>query len=52
MKLFKCDARRQQMTLTIVDLPRPAWRVLPPGRWQVVLTVAVIVVTALAWALL
>lgn len=49
MKLFKCDTKR--MTLTIVDLPRQNYRVLPPKPWQVALTLAVIVVGALAWAL-
>jgi hypothetical protein len=48
MKLFKCDT--QHLTLEIVDLPRSNWRHLGPRKWQVVLTLAVIVITALAWA--
>lgn len=38
------------MILDIIDLPRSAYTVLPPRRWQVVLTVAAIVVVALVWA--
>lgn len=34
----------------IIDLPRNAWRVLPPSRWQIALAVAVIVLIAVAWA--
>lgn len=49
MKLFKCDTT---VTLTIVDLPRSAYQVLPPRRWQVIATLAVIVVTAVLWGVL
>lgn len=34
----------------IIDLPRNAWRVLPPARWQIAVTVAVIVITVVIWA--
>lgn len=38
------------MILDIIDLPRSAYTVLPPRRWQVALTMAAIVVVALVWA--
>lgn len=38
------------MILNIVDLPRSAYHVLPPRRWQVALTLAAIVLTAVTWA--
>jgi hypothetical protein len=38
--------------IEIIELPRSAWRVLPPNKWQVALTVAGIVVAAMAYALL
>lgn len=47
MRLLKCSA---SMTLTIVELPRQAGRVLPPKPWQVALTLAGIVVTAILWS--
>lgn len=50
MKLFRCDTQR--MTFDLIDLPRRNWRVLPPGKWQIVLTVAGIVVTAILWGVL
>jgi hypothetical protein len=34
----------------IIDLPRNAWRVLPPSRWQIALAVAAIVIVAVTWA--
>lgn len=49
MKLLKCT--QATLTLEVVDLPRHSWKVLPPSKWQVVLTVVVIVVTALVWSL-
>lgn len=49
MRLFNCSA--QTINMTIVDLPRPAWKVLPPRKWQVALTVVGIVLTALVFAL-
>lgn len=41
------------MTLNfdVIDLPRTAYRVLPPKRWQIALTVATIAVSAILWAL-
>lgn len=38
------------MVVEIIDLPRSAYRILPPHRWQIALAVAAIVVTALVWA--
>lgn len=38
-------------TITIVDLPRSHWRLLPPRRSVVLITVVVIVVSALAFGL-
>lgn len=38
------------MILDIIDLPRSAYTILPPRRWQVALTMAAIVVSALIWA--
>ncbi len=38
------------MILNIVDLPRSAYHVLPPHRWQVALTLAAIIVMAVIWA--
>ena len=38
------------MVIEIIDLPRSAYRILPPHRWQVALTLAAIVVTAIFWA--
>ena len=40
------------MILDIVDLPRTAYRYLPPNKWQVVITLAAIVVTAVLWSVL
>lgn len=40
-----------KMTLDIIDLSKSAYRVLPPARWQVVITFGAIVVTALLWGL-
>ena len=42
------------MTLNfdIIDLPRTAYHVLPPRRWQVVITLAVIALTAVVWSVL
>lgn len=50
MKLFKCDAAG--MTFSIVDLPRKNWHVLPPRKWQMALTFAGIVITAVLWGVL
>ena len=49
MKLF-CTT--PHITLTLVDLPRRSWRVLPPRRWQVVVTVVGIVVAAILWSVI
>lgn len=49
MKLFKCS---HSFTVEVVDLPRHSWKVLPPAKWQVVLTVAGIVLAAVVWAIL
>jgi len=40
------------MILNIVELPRSAYhaRSVPPRRWQVALTLAAIVLTAVIWA--
>ena len=38
------------MILDIIDLPRSAYTVLPPRRWQIALTLAAIAITALVWA--
>lgn len=40
----------QPLTFTLIDLPRTRWHVLPPRRWQVALTVAGVIVTAILWA--
>lgn len=50
MKLFKCDTAK--MTLTIVDIPRQNWRVMPPSKLAVTLTLAGIVITAIVWGML
>lgn len=50
MKLFKCDVK--PFTIEIIELPRHSWRHLGPRKWQVVLTVAVILVGAILWGLL
>ena len=50
MKLFKCDT--QHMTFSIVDIPRQSWRVLPPRKWQIALTLAGVVVISILWGLL
>lgn len=42
---------RRGMTVEVIDLPRSAWCVLPPSRWQIALAVAVIAVTVIAWGL-
>lgn len=47
MKLFKHSS---QMTLTIVEVPRQSWRVLPPRKLEVALTLAGIVIAAIIWA--
>jgi hypothetical protein len=49
-KLFGCTTT--QATFEIVDLPRANWQHLGPRKWQVIATVAVIVITALVWAVL
>lgn len=49
MRLFKCDT--QQVTFTIVDMPRNSWQVLPPKKWQVIITIATIALTAILWSL-
>jgi len=41
----------QTMTLTLVDLPRSNWRILPPRKWQVYLTILVILTITLTWSL-
>jgi|GEM_PF-7013218 len=38
MKLFACTAPK--MTLTIIDLPRTEYRILPPRRVKVAFTLA------------
>lgn len=40
------------MILEIVDLPRTAYHYLPPRKWQVVITLAGIVATAILWSIL
>lgn len=47
MRLFKCETKG--MTLELVDLPRSNWRVLPPKKLTVALTLAGIVITAVLW---
>lgn len=49
MRLFKCNA---QMTLTLVELDRSSWKVLPPKRLTVALTLAAILIGALVWGVL
>ncbi|MBE7474893.1 MAG: hypothetical protein HS114_37645 [Anaerolineales bacterium] len=49
MRVLSCSAK---MTLTLVDLPRSHYRLLPPRRWQVALTLAGIVSHALTEAVL
>ncbi len=39
------------MILEVIDLPRDRWSYLPPAKWQIALTVAGIVATAILWAL-
>ncbi len=34
----------------IIDLPRDAWRAVPPSRLQIALAAATIVLAALVWA--
>jgi hypothetical protein len=50
MKLFRCTT--PHITFDLIDLPRQSWRILPPRRWQVVLTMAAIVVAAIVWGVL
>lgn len=50
MRLFKCDTQR--MTFSIVDLPRRSWKVLPPKRWQIALTLAGVIVISILWGVL
>lgn len=59
MKLFNCNTQRipqgdcqRLVTFTLVDLPRHSWHVIPPRRWQIALTLAGIVVTAIVWAVI
>lgn len=49
MKLFKCNT--QTMRLEVVELPRQNWKVVPPAKLTVIITLGVIVVTALVWGL-
>lgn len=42
----------RDFVLNIVDLPRNAYHVLPPRKWQVVITLAGIVATAILWGVL
>lgn len=48
MKLFNCNTR--QATITMVDLPRTAYRHLPPKKWQVALAVVSIFVSSVLFA--
>jgi hypothetical protein len=48
MKLFRSNAKTIKMN--IVELPRQSWSYLPPKKWQIALTVAVIIVSAVVWA--
>lgn len=50
MKLFNCDVKQE--VFEIIELPRSNWRHLGPRKWQVVLTVVVIVVGAILWSVL
>lgn len=49
MRLFKCNT--QTINLMVIDAPRHSWKVLPPKKWQVALTVASIILTAIVWSL-
>lgn len=49
MRLLKCS--QAALTLEVIELPRQGWKVLPPRKWQIALTIAVIVVTAVIWSL-
>ncbi len=49
MKFFNST---QTINLMIVDAPRSSWRVVPPAKWHVIATFAVIVVSAVVWGLL
>lgn len=49
MKLFNCS---QAFTCEIIELPRSAYQVLPPRKWQIALTVAGIILAAVVWSLL
>jgi hypothetical protein len=39
------------MIIEVIDLPRSCWRIVPPGRGRVVLTLAGVILTALAFGL-
>lgn len=39
------------MTLDIIDLPKSAYRVLPPKRMHVIITLGAIALTAILWGL-
>lgn len=49
MRLFKHST---QVAFEVIDLPRTSWHYAGPRRWQVVAIIAVIIVTALTWAVL
>ena len=50
MKLFNCEVNRA--TFEVIDLPRNNWRYVGPRKWQIVLTAAIIITVAIAWAVL
>lgn len=46
---FKCDTKT--ISMMVIDAPKGSWRVLPPKRLQIVLTVVSIIVVSLVWSL-
>jgi hypothetical protein len=49
MKLFNCNSKT--ISLKVIDLPRSHWRLIPPRKWQTVLTVVGIIAISILWAL-
>lgn len=49
MRIFGCNT--ETINYQIVELPRVNWHYSPPKKLEVVLTVAVIILTAIAWSI-
>lgn len=51
MRLLKCTSQ-QAFAVEVVELDKSCWKVLPPRKWQIALTLALIVVTSVLWSVL